>query len=73
MSTNTQRLVGLPLLVRIRYVRCGIHRKPHVKKTIQALGFRHLNQEIIHKNILPIRGMINVVCNPLFSEANVFW
>src|SRR3546814_3076388 len=51
-----------PLLVRLTYVR-GAHNRtrPHVKKALAALGFKKLQQSIVHKNILPIRGMIYTV------------
>lgn len=34
---------------------------------MRTLGFTKLNQSIVHKNILPIRGMINTVPRPLLS------
>jgi len=54
-------LIGKPLLVRITYVKCGLHRPPDIRKTLKALGLVHLHQSVIHKNIRPIRGMINRV------------
>lgn len=49
-----------PLLVKVTYERCAAHTKAKLS-TLHALGLRHLHQSKIHKNIRPIRGMINNV------------
>lgn len=51
-----------PLLLKITYVKCGLHTRPVVRETLQALGLNKLHQTIIHKNVRPIRGMVNKVC-----------
>lgn len=60
--SHAEKLIGLPLLVRIRYVRCGLHRPPVIRETLKSLGLTRLQQEVVHKNIRPIRGKIHVVC-----------
>eukprot|EP01121_Diplochlamys_sp_Union-15-3_P022517 TRINITY_DN9613_c0_g1_i1.p1 TRINITY_DN9613_c0_g1~~TRINITY_DN9613_c0_g1_i1.p1 ORF type:complete len:123 (-),score=14.61 TRINITY_DN9613_c0_g1_i1:4-372(-) len=47
-----------PLLVRITYVRCGKHKQPYIRTALKTLGFRKLQQSIVHKNVRPIRGLI---------------
>lgn len=50
-----------PLLVEITYVKCALHTRPKIIPTLNALGLTRLHQKVIHKNIRPIRGMINKV------------
>lgn len=50
-----------PLLVKITYTRSATHTGGKKDATLKALGLRHLHQSIIHKNIRPVRGMINQV------------
>ena len=38
------------------------------RKTLQALGFRSLNQTVIHDNSAPVRGMINKVKHLVLVE-----
>lgn len=51
-----------PLLLKITYVKCGLHTRPVIRKTLAALGLTKLHQTMIHKNVRPIRGMVNTVC-----------
>lgn len=53
-----------PLLVKVTYTRCATHSGIKKNATLKALGLRHLNQSIIHKNIRPVRGMISAVRSP---------
>ena len=53
-----------PLLVKVTYTRCATHSGIKKNATLKALGLRHLNQSIIHKNVRPVRGMINAVRIP---------
>ncbi len=45
----------------ITWVKSGIGYKRDQRKTLKALGFRRLNQRIIHEDGNSIRGMINKV------------
>lgn len=47
--------------LRITWVKSGISYAEVQKKTLKALGFRRLNQSVVHRNCAPIRGMINKV------------
>ena len=47
--------------LRITWVKSGISYAEVQKKTLKALGFRRLNQSVIHKDCAPVRGMINRV------------
>ena len=47
--------------LRITWVKSGIGYAEVQKKTLKALGFRRLNQSVIHNDCAPIRGMINKV------------
>ena len=47
--------------LRITWVKSGIGYAEVQKKTLKALGFRRLNQSVIHNDGTPIRGMINKV------------
>ena len=47
--------------LRITWVKSGIGYAEVQKKTLKALGFRRLNQSVIHNDGAPIRGMINKV------------
>jgi large subunit ribosomal protein L30 len=45
----------------ITWVKSGIGYKRDQRRTLKALGFRRLNQRIIHEDSHSIRGMINKV------------
>jgi large subunit ribosomal protein L30 len=45
-------------LVKITLVKCGLHKPPSIRKTLEALGLKKLHSSVYHKNIRPIRGMI---------------
>ncbi len=47
--------------LRITWVKSGIGYAEVQKKTLKALGFRRLNQSVIHTDSGSIRGMINKV------------
>lgn len=48
-------------IVRIKWVRSAIGRPYRQKRTIRALGFKRLNQEITKELTPQIQGMINKV------------
>lgn len=47
--------------LRITWVKSGIGHAEVQKKTLKALGFRRLNQSVIHTDSGSTRGMINKV------------
>ena len=47
--------------LRITWVKSGIGYSQDQKRTVKALGFRRLNQAVIHNDSAAIRGMINKV------------
>ena len=47
--------------LRITWVKSGIGYAEVQKKTLKVLGFRRLNQSVIHTDSGSIRGMINKV------------
>jgi len=47
--------------LRITWVKSGIGYAEVQKRTLKALGFRRLNQSVIHNDCTSIRGMINKV------------
>ena len=51
----------MPKKLRIRQVRSAIKRNEKQKRTVRALGFRHLNQEVVVGDTPQIRGMVNRV------------
>ncbi|TMF10872.1 MAG: 50S ribosomal protein L30 [Chloroflexi bacterium] len=53
-SANMARL-------KITYVRSVIGQKPDQERTVQALGFRRLNQTIEHEDSPQLRGMVHKV------------
>ena len=44
--------------LKITYVRSVIGQKPDQERTVQALGFRHLNQTVELKDSPQLRGMV---------------
>ena len=50
-----------PKLCRVTLVKSHLHAPPDIRKSVEALGLTRLNSSIIHKNISPIRGLINTV------------
>ena len=49
--------------IRIKQVRSAINRPQRQKRTIQALGFRKLNQVVEHEDTPQIKGMIEKVAH----------
>jgi len=47
--------------LKITYVRSVIGQKPDQERTVQALGFRHLNQTVELKDSPQLRGMVHKV------------
>ncbi|MBD3638950.1 MAG: 50S ribosomal protein L30 [Crocinitomicaceae bacterium] len=47
--------------IKIKQVRSTINRPKDQKATIEALGFKKLNQVVEHENTPQIQGMINKV------------
>ncbi|MFC1939392.1 50S ribosomal protein L30 [Chloroflexota bacterium] len=45
----------------VTWVKSGIGYNKEQKRTLKALGFRRLNQGVVHNDSAPIRGMINKV------------
>jgi len=45
----------------ITWVKSGIGYSKDQKRTLKALGFRRLNQSVVHGDSSSIRGMINKV------------
>lgn len=54
--------VGKCLLVKVKYVRCGLHRHPKIRNNLKALGLSKLQEATIIPNNRVNRGRINVVC-----------
>lgn len=48
-------------LVKITYVKSAIGKNEKQKKTIRSLGFRKLNQTVVHRATPQILGMIKAV------------
>jgi large subunit ribosomal protein L30 len=44
--------------LRITWVKSGIGYADDQRKTLKALGFRRLNQSVVHDDSLSVRGMI---------------
>jgi large subunit ribosomal protein L30 len=47
--------------LRITLLKSGIGYNERQKRTLAALGFRRLNQSVVHEDSLPLRGMVNKV------------
>jgi large subunit ribosomal protein L30 len=47
--------------LKITYIRSVIGQKPDQERTVQALGFRHLNQTVEHEDSPQLRGMVHKV------------
>ncbi len=47
--------------LRITWIKSGIGYEKSQKLTLKSLGFRRLNQSVVHEDSGPIRGMINKV------------
>ena len=47
--------------LKVTYVRSVIGQKPDQERTVQALGFRHLNQTVEHEDSPQLRGMVHKV------------
>ncbi|MCP4361045.1 MAG: 50S ribosomal protein L30 [Chloroflexi bacterium] len=54
--------------LRITYANSAIGRKQNQKGTIRALGFKKLNQTVVHEDTAVIRGMINTVSHLVTVE-----
>ena len=55
--------------LRIKQVRSGIGRQFTQKRTVKALGIRHMHQVVEHEDTATIRGMINKVSHLLEVET----
>jgi len=47
--------------VRVTLVKSGIGYREDQKRTLKALGFRRLNQSVVHEDSSSVRGMITKV------------
>jgi large subunit ribosomal protein L30 len=56
--------------LRITLIRSGIGHKEEQKRTLRTLGFRRLNQSVIHEDTASIRGMIVKVKHLVNVEAD---
>eukprot|EP01097_Dermamoeba_algensis_P005603 TRINITY_DN3559_c0_g1_i1.p1 TRINITY_DN3559_c0_g1~~TRINITY_DN3559_c0_g1_i1.p1 ORF type:complete len:118 (+),score=23.93 TRINITY_DN3559_c0_g1_i1:54-356(+) len=65
------RLEALPLerVVKVTLVRSLSGKTPIVRKNIQALGLRRINQSVYHMNLQSVRGQINRVKEWVDVEA----
>ena len=54
--------------LRVTWVKSGIGYSKDQKRTLQALGFRRLNQSVVHEDSRAIRGMINKLRHLLMVE-----
>lgn len=55
--------------LRITWVKSSIGYADDQRRTLKALGFRRLNQSIVHDDSGPIRGMITKVRHLVKVEA----
>jgi len=55
--------------LRITWVKSGIGYREDQKKTLKALGFRRLNQSVVHEDSASLRGMVNKVRHLVKVEA----
>ena len=53
----------------ITWIKSGIGYSKDQKRTLKALGFRRLNQGVIHDDSASIRGMVNKVRHLVKVEA----
>ena len=56
--------------LRITWLKSGIGYKEDQKRTLKALGFRRLNQSVVHNDSASMRGMINKVRHLVKVEEN---
>jgi len=54
--------------LRVTYVKSAIGRPIRQKKTVRALGFKHLNQTVTHPDNPSVRGMITAIIHLLRVE-----
>ncbi len=55
--------------LRITWVKSGIGYSEDQKRTLKALGFRRLNQSVVHEDSASLRGMVNKVRHLVKVEA----
>lgn len=55
--------------LRVTWVKSGIGYSEDQKRTLKALGFRRLNQSVIHEDSASLRGMVNKVRHLVKVEA----
>jgi large subunit ribosomal protein L30 len=55
--------------LRITWVKSGIGYGEDQKRTLKALGFRRLNQSVVHEDSASLRGMVNKVRHLVKVEA----
>lgn len=54
--------------IKITQVKSAINRTQRQKRTLEALGFRKLNQTVEHEDTVTIRGMIEKVSHMVKVE-----
>ncbi len=57
--------------IRITLVKSGIGYGKSQRRTLEALGFRRLNQSVVHEDSMAIRGMINKVRHLVKVEEEI--
>jgi len=57
--------------LRITWVKSGIGYAETQKRTLRALGFKRLNQSVVHDDCSSVRGMINKVKHLVKVEEEV--
>ncbi|MCJ7743780.1 MAG: 50S ribosomal protein L30 [Dehalococcoidales bacterium] len=55
--------------LRVTWVKSGIGYSEDQKRTLKALGFRRLNQSVVHEDSASLRGMVNKVRHLVKVEA----
>lgn len=55
--------------LRITWVKSGIGYSQDQKRTLKALGFRRLNESVVHEDSASLRGMVNKVRHLVKVEA----
>jgi ribosomal protein L30/L7E len=61
LAKYTRVVKPVPRLVEVMQVKSGAKATRDIQQTLRALNLDKMNKSIIHKNISPIRGMINKV------------
>jgi ribosomal protein L30 len=56
-----RKIDPVPALVKITLVKSAVRAQKDIQKTLTSLGLTKIHASKVHKNISPIRGMINQV------------